>query len=187
MKRLFILFTALSALVMLAGCNADNSGASRDTRATMQAMEQASTTVPVPAIINWAERRELKMIYELRDNPKLVTYTYKTDMNGKLHPVCVGSNSVGYPIPYSAQFTAPKALVGKKPIYPSFADGSSYNGDWHVIEADQPEPNGIYMPSSSEATWVLCVNPSNKDDIEPVYVEDRATAYPWRIPQALDY
>lgn len=179
-------FAALSAL-MLTACDEDKSGAARDTRATMSAMEQGSVTVGYPAIINWAEKKNLRMIYELRDNPKLVTWSYTTDMNGKLHNACDGSNAVGYPIPYSTQFTAPKSPVIRKAQYPSGYTGGSGNGqgEWRTYEADQPEPNGLYMPTSAEATWVMCFNPETKE-IEATYMEDRVRTYKHKIKSALD-
>lgn len=147
----------------------------------MSAMEQGSVTVGYPAIINWAEKKNLRMIYELRDNPKLVTWSYITDLNGKLHNACDGSNSIGYPIPYSTQYTASKAMVARRAQYP---DGTA-TADWKAYEADQPEPNGLYMPSSAEATWVMCFNPVTKA-IEATYFEDRVRAYQHKIATALD-
>lgn len=181
MKRIFIVLAALVAAISLASCQEDTSAGARDTHATMIATEQGAVAVGFPAIINWAEKRLLKMIYELRDNPKLVTYTYTTDLAGKLHPVCVGSNSVGYPLPYATQFTAPKSPVIRRGQYP---DGTQ--GEWRGYDADQPEPNGLYMPSSAEGTWVACLNAETKE-IAPVYVEDRVRTYPYKIAQAAEY
>ena len=186
MKKIFLATAALSACVMLAGCDDDVSGAARDTRATMTAMEQGALTVGYPAILNWSEKRNLKMIYELRDNPKLVTWSYITDLNGKLHNACDGSNSFGYPIPYAAQFTAPKAPVVRRAQYPSgYNPGGSNQGEWRTYEADQPEPNGIYMPASAEATWVICYNSETKEN-EAAYVEDRVRTYLHKVKTALD-
>jgi hypothetical protein len=185
LKKILIAFAALSACVMLAGCDEDTSAGARDTRATMVATEQGAVAVGWPAIINWAEKRLLKMIYELRDNPKLVTYTYTTDLAGKLHPVCIGTNSVGYPLPYATQYTAPKSPVIRRAQYPTSYQGSS-QGEWRTYEADQPEPNGLFMPSSAEGTWVTCLNPETKQ-LAPVYIEDRVRTYPYRIAQAAEY
>lgn len=33
----------------------------------------------------------------------------------------------------------------------------------------QPEPNGLYMPDSTSATWVICLGEDG--DLDPVYVE----------------
>lgn len=171
---------ALAALACLAltACKQDNSGQSRETKQSLQLSEQASIAVGVPAIKNFAEKRQLKMIYELRDTAELVTYTYSIDMNGRRHKVCP-STSVGYGIPYSTQFTAPKAVRAVKPIYP---DGTQYaTGDWKDVETDQPEPNGLYMPADASATWVLCLDPKTKQ-LAPTYVEPQIAVYLFEMP-----
>jgi len=164
----------------LAACSEDTSSAARETKATMTATDNISVAVGYPAVINGTEKRLLKMIYELRDDPKLVTYTYITDLNGKLHEVCKGTNSIGYPVPYATQYTAPKAPVVRRSTYPA---GFNYQGEWRTFEADQPEPNGLYMPTTAEGTWVVCLNPETKQ-IAPVYIEDRVRTYPYRVVAA---
>ncbi len=179
MKRLLLATVALAALTIQAGCvPEETSAAARDTRATLQATEQGALTVGFPAVINWAEKRQLKIIYELRDTLKLMTYTYVTDLQGKLHNACPGSNSIGFPIPYATQFTAPKAAVARHPIY---SDGSERSTEYRIFEADQPEPNGLFMPSSAEGTWVVCLNPETKE-LAPTYIEDRVRTYLYRVP-----
>ena len=38
------------------------------------------------------------------------------------------------------------------------------------MTAPQPEPNGIYMPSSSNATWVIAIDPET-NELEVHYAE----------------
>lgn len=166
---------AITLLAALAGCTPDNSGANRETQQTMQMQDQFATTIGMPAVINGTEKRQLKTIYELRDQANLVTYSYTIDMMGKRHRVCP-STSVGFGIPYATQFTAPKALRYQKPAYPPGAGYSSSSSDWHSIEAEQPEPNGLYMPNSADGTWVICLAPNGKD-LAPTYVEPRVVVY----------
>lgn len=155
----------------LVGCKEDTSSATRETRQTMVMSEQASVTIGMPAIKNFTEKRQLKTIYELRDTANLVTYTYIFDMHGKRHKVCP-TTSVGFGIPYSTQYTAPKALRAQRPLY---GDGTQYVEN-RVFEADQPEPNGLFMPASADGTWVLCLHPDGKS-IAPTYVEPRVIVY----------
>lgn len=161
-------------------CTQDNSGSIRDATASLQLAEQAAVTVGVPAIVNFVEKRTLKRIYELRDQVGLITYTYAPDMNGKLHKVCPGA-SIGFPIPYAAQYTAPKALRYVKSLYP---DGTQ-SSNTHLFEADQPEPNGLYMPAAADATYVMCVHPQTGEPT-PVYAEDRLRTYQFPMPNAVD-
>lgn len=170
-------FPFLLLALPLAGCMDDNSGAARESRQTQLNLNQASTIVGMPAITNFTEKRMLKTIYELRDSPHLVTYSYYLDLNGKRHKVCP-TTSIGYGFPYATQYTAPKAPKVSAPAYP---DGTQ--SQWHTWEADQPEPNGLYMPSSADGTWVICLDPSDKS-LKPVYVEPRVMVYPFEMSAA---
>lgn len=171
--RTFIGIAAVA--VALAGCEQDTSGAARETRQTLQNQEEAAVTVGMPAIKNYAEKRQLKTIYELRDSANLVTYSYTIDMQGKRHKICP-TTSVGFGIPYAAQYSAPKALRWSKPVYPSSSTRNDANSEWTKFESDQPEPNGLYMPSQADGTWVLCLHPDGRT-LAPTYVEPRVVVY----------
>lgn len=92
-------------LLALAACAEPQQ--SSDTLANQQQerlSKQSVQAVGLPAIVNFQEKRILKDILELRDQPNLVTYTYITDMGGHLHKVC---DSIGYGVPYATQYTSP--------------------------------------------------------------------------------
>lgn len=155
MNKLFYIAAVVIFTSILAGCvPEENTGAKRESKATQQLMYSASTAVGMPGIRNFAEKRQLKMLYELRDNADLATYSYFVDMAGNLHKICP-STSVGYGMPFSAQFTAPS-------VDSAFANGGT-------LTTMQPEPNGLYMPDSTSATWVICLGEKGK--LSPVYVE----------------
>jgi hypothetical protein len=170
-------FALVLAGVSLAACEPDNSGQAREQRQTQLNLNQASTVVGMPAIINFTEKRMLKTIYELRDSPHLVTYSYVLDLNGKRHKVCP-TTSIGYGFPYATQYTAPKA---PKIAYPLWPDGTQGTASARSYDADQPEPNGLYMPASADGTWVICLDPADKS-LKPVYVEPRVMVYPFEMP-----
>jgi hypothetical protein len=154
MLRITKIALATIAMIGLTACEPSKAtGAKSETKATQQLMDQASVAVGMPGIRNFAEKRQLKMLYELRDNANLVTYSYFVDVAGNLHKICPGP-SVGYGMPFSAQFTAPSV------------DTYSHNGA--TITTHQPEPNGLYMPDSTSATWVIC---QINGELKPVYVE----------------
>ncbi len=172
-------FVTLAIPVVLAGCiQEDNSATNREARQTLTITEQAAIEVGIPAIRNFAEKRQLKTIYELRDTANLVTYTYYVDLGGKRHKVCP-STSVGFGIPYATQYTAPKALRWGQAVDPT----NTRQGEWRVYESDQPEPNRLHMPSSADGTWVLCLHPDGKT-IAPTYVEPRIVVYLFEMPAA---
>jgi len=156
-------FAALAATALLAGCDVQVSSDQIQNAKQEELSKQSVESVGLPAIHNFQEKRILKDILELRDNPKLVTYTYITDLNGHLHLRC---QSIGYGIPYATQYTSPSKVV------------------WHSqsgnVVLPQADPNGLFSPASAEGTWVLCKNP-NKDEVSPVYVEDRVTVSPFPL------
>lgn len=160
--NIFLAATALATLPFLAACVDDNTresaGARQESTATRMLMDRASVEVGMPAILNFTEKNFLKMLYELRDTSNLVTYSYWIDMQGNYHQVCP-STSIGFGMPFSAQFTAPS--VDSRDVGTSGAT---------TITTMQPEPNGLYMPDATSATWVICLGADGKT-LEPVYVE----------------
>lgn len=115
--------------------------------------KESNMQVGMPAITNFQEKRMAKMIYELRDNPKLSTFSYITDWQGHLHKLC---DSVGYGLPSTVQFTNPMRLAG-----------DSY---YHTLTTlPQADPNGLFT-GDSHATWVVCVDPKTKQ-LSPIYSE----------------
>ena len=122
---------------------------------------QAVQQVGMPAITNFAEKRMMKDILELRDK-NVATVTYLVGMNNQLTKVC---DSVGYGLPYATQYTNPQRV-------------SDYTHG--VVAIPQADPNGLYSPASADGTWVLCVD--HKDGkAKPVYIEPRILVSPFAI------
>ncbi len=161
-------FSVILALAFVAaGCGDYSSVTSADQAqeaATQQITAQANSEIGMPGIANFQERRLVRTLYELRDQEGLVTYTYIVDLNGGLHLLC---QSIGYGIPYSTQFTNPE-----REAY------STYDGGFGTLP--QPEPNGLFMPESAAATWVMC---SDGEQTRPVYVEPTIIVSPFALTQ----
>lgn len=153
----------LFLLICLLGCDFTPSSDQKMAEKTEKAMQQASSEVGMPAIKNFTELRLARSIYEMRDDAKLQTWSYTTDMTGKRHLLC---NSFGYGLPYATQFSNPEHIVN----YYSTA----------YMALPQAEPNGLFMPSTAEGTWVICIDPSDKQP-KPVYVEDRVIVSPFEL------
>jgi len=133
-----------------------------------QALEQAHAQIGMPAIGDFQEKRELKEIYEKRDKP-LPTHSYiVNDMNGCL--VYLGA-SMGYGLPYATQYTASTRVTYVRPG----GSGSAY----YVEQVPQAEPNGLFMPTSAEGTWLQLKGPDG--EVKPVYVESRVLVSPFRL------
>ena len=123
---------------------------------------QATTQVGMPAIVNFAEKRMMKDILELRDK-NTATITYLVGMNNQLSKVC---DSIGYGLPYATQFTNPSRISG--------------GGSAGYAVIPQADPNGLYSPASADGTWVLCVD--HKDNKpKPIFIEPRIIVSPFAL------
>jgi hypothetical protein len=160
-------FVGLPLMLLDTGCE------NQPTSDMVQAARQENVTAELasqmgmPSIKNGAEMRLLKLIYEMRDQNKATyAYTY-SDYHGKFRFL---GNTIGFGIPYAAQYSAPTKLVWRN------------NGGWHQVP--QSEPNGIFMPSSAEGTWILMKNPTSSD-VVPVYIEPRIAVFPFKLPASV--
>ena len=159
------IFAALAATVALAGCRDPVPTSDQIQNAKQEELsKQGVESVGLPAIHNFQEKRIMKDILELRDQPNLITYTYITDINGRLHKRC---DSIGYGLPYATQYTNPQRVA-------------HLSGRDSIVAIPQADPNGLFSPASAEGTWVLCKVPG-KDDVKPVYIEDRVTVSPFPL------
>lgn len=162
---------AVAALALpLAACFEENVSDKREREQTARLTEQASTQVGMPGITRFTEKRNLKMLYELRDDPKLTTLAYIVDLNGKLHKFC---DALGYGFPYATQFTNPQ-----RDTY--YGSGAPSSGTSIHFQMPQPEPNGLFMPAGADGTWVMCLNPETRA-VQPVYVEPRVIISPFPL------
>ena len=122
MKRIALL-AALASTVALAGCGDPNDYRTSDQIQYQQQevmLKQAAKELGMPAITNFAEKRMMKDILELRDK-NVVTYTYLVGMNNQLTKLC---DSVGYGLPYATQYTSPNQADPNGLYSPASADGT---------------------------------------------------------------
>lgn len=157
-KFLFMPLVIICALCfMRADCD-DSDTKQRDQQEKILA--EGTAQLGMPAIKNFREKRILKMIIELRDQEKLIMYTYiVAEMSGQL--VYIGK-SMGYPIPAATQYTNPQKVQ-----YQSFS-------------IPQADPNGLFSPASAEGTWVMMIDPSTGDP-KVVYIEPRVIVSPFPL------
>jgi hypothetical protein len=160
MKHTLILIVL--SLFALIGCDrpptSDEVQQVKQEQITMQAVQ----SVGMPAITHFAEMRMAKDIIELRDQ-NVATITYLVGMNNQLQKLC---NSVGFGLPYATQFTNPQRMA--------------YNSHGAMATLPQADPNGLFSPSSADATWVFCVNPETKK-AAPMYVEPKIIVSQWEL------
>lgn len=162
MKRLLLIIIMISLIV---GCRDKESLSDKKMRVqTEQTMQEMNRQIGMPAIKNFQERKLAKMIFELRDQANLITYTYIITITGK--KIFLGK-SIGYGLPYSIQYTNPEKIAA-----------SCSRGGFAIVS--QADPNGLFMPSGLSATWVMLVNPKT-GKAKPIYIENEIIVSPFKL------
>ena len=164
MKRIIMMIAVIMVTVM----SCDQGEPSADTvqrKQTERAMGEAQRQIGMPNIVNFQQRKLMKMIYELCDKEDLICYAYtKSEYSGKLTFI---GKCIGYGIPFSAQFTNPEKIA-----YMRHNIG--------VATLPQADPNGLFMPTSSSATWLMMIDPKTKKP-RPVYIEPEIVVSPFEL------
>lgn len=154
------------ALIAIPACSETSSTTDEKQEAkTEQLMAEADRQVGMPNVANFQQKKLMKMIYELNDKEDLITYAYiKSDYLGKLFFI---GKCIGYGIPFSAQYTNPERI----------ADAAHSYG---FAILPQPDPNGLFMPTSSSATWLIMIDPATNKP-RPVYLEPEIVVSPFPL------
>jgi len=164
MKQL--LFASLIALSLVSCGPIEETPDKKDAIQQKQMLAEAQRETGLPAIHNFQEKKLLKQIYELRDNEKIVNYAYLyNEMQGKL--VFIGK-CIGYGIPYSTQYS--------NPARPAETWETHEQGN---ITLPQAEPNGLFMPASSDGTWLMLIDKEGTP--HPVYIEPKVIVSPFPL------
>lgn len=161
-KILLAMVFALAATAAHAGWF-DSPSPSSDEAVAIQMealLKEAERQTGLPAITNFTERRMVKWLYELRDQPNYRTFTYIVTINGKFIKIC---DSIGYGINASIQYSNPQKVV-------DFEDFVGHRVDSNLGTIPQAEPNALFMPEGLAATYVMCIVPG-KEEVEAVYIE----------------
>lgn len=129
--------------------------------------------IGLPNIHNFQQKKIMKMIYEQTDREDLICYAYlQSEYTGKL--IFLGK-CLGYGVPFSAQYTNPMKVV-------DYSAGYSMSG-YHLGTLPQADPNGLYMPTSSDATWLMLLDKKGKP--HPVYVEPHIVVSPFPLTSVI--
>jgi hypothetical protein len=160
-----IILLCLSLAFLGESCD-DKSTDSKERDQQEQILAEGNRQVGMPNIVHFREKKELKTILEMRDDANLICYCYCfSDYNGKY--IFIGK-CIGYPLPYATQFTNPQ-----KPIY--------RNG---VSTISQADPNGLFSPSSAEATWILLID-EKTGNTSPFYCEPKVAVFTQPLPDRI--
>lgn len=115
----------------------------------------------------WFEKYLANKLILLRNKEVKTTYTYQFVPNAKGVFVIYICQSIGYPIPYAVQVTNPQRI-----------ELVNTGGKYEAVVASNPEPNGLNMPSSADATWIPCVIDGM---IYPFYYEEKVSSFPQEL------
>lgn len=159
MKKINLLLATVLLITALVGCSNSELNRRKEREYQGDLMVKAQETVGMPNIANFTERKMAKMIFELRDDADLVTYSYIKNVNGKYTYL---GQSIGYGLPYSVQYTNPSNTDGTK----------------------QSDPNGLYMPDGLSSTWIMITDEAS-GEVYPMYVEDNLTVSQYKLPRRL--
>lgn len=177
MKKIALIIISIFVVALFFGCDVEKKSTDAiQAQQTELALGEAQRQIGMPNITNFQQRKMMKWIYELADDEKLITYTYiKADMTGKL--IFVGK-SLGYGVPFSAQFTNPERAVQL-----DRQSGINASG-YHFGKLPQADPNGLFMPTSSSATWVIMIDPEDGKP-RPQYWEPELVISPFPLSKYL--
>lgn len=140
MKKRNLLIGIIIATTMIFGGCIDESTDSKQKMETEQLMQEAHNQVGMPNIRHFFERKMMKEVLEKCDNPKLVTYLYTKNLDGKY---IYEGRGIGFGIPYSVQFTNPERRL--------YTSGSG-------VTLPQADPSGLFKPEGLSATWYMMID-----------------------------
>ncbi len=166
MKKIaMILLVVAVVFTFFQACDAPQQTSDRVQAAqTEQMLQELNREVGLPNITNFQQKKLMKMIMEECDKESLICYAYlQSEMTGKL--VYIGKY-LGYGIPFSAQFTNPEKIAYKQ-------------HNVGAVTLPQADPNGLFMPTSSSATWLLMVDDTNTPRV--VYLEPSIVVSPFKL------
>lgn len=174
MRNIILTISLIIIISITAGCDLAPNADSKQSEQTEILLADANRQIGMPGIVNFQQRKLLKMILEECDKEKLIAYAYiKSDYQGKL--VFLGK-CIGYGVPFSAQFTNPEKII-------KFGGNTRYAGS-QPSTIPQADPNGLFMPTSSSATWLLMIDP-NTGKPRPVYLEPEIIVSPFPFPESI--
>lgn len=168
MKKIFGLTLLVSFMILITGCSNNKTSDKILAAGQEELMNRANAKYGMPNIENFTQRGQLKMIQELCDKEKLICYCYI--FNQYNNTMKYMGKCIGFGIPAATQYTNPVKTVNKSSTY-------------GVEQLPQADPNGLFMPTSTEATWVLLLD-SKTGEVKPAYFEERVIilTHKWSEP-----
>jgi hypothetical protein len=158
MKRIIAALVGLAALIALAGCDATQASAQdKENAQQARSSNQQAIAQPLP-YIPWSQM--FQNLSEIEEANSTGTQTTSFVFNrASVDPIQVCA-SIGTPIPNTASLSNPQQVVP--------------TGNYNAVTTGQKDPDGIYTPSSSSGTYVMCIGPDGK--ALPAYHESEVSS-----------
>lgn len=170
LKNFFSIVLLCVCLVFI-GCSSDKSAEKKQQEQTDKLMDEVNSQIGMPNIVNFQQKKLMKMIFELCDKEELQCYLYI--FSAYLGKFIYIDKCIGYGLPFAAQYTNP--LKAKR------CDMGSHYNDFVLPQAD---PNMLYMPTSSSATWLIMKDKKN-EKIRVGYWEPEIVVLPFVLDDRL--
>ncbi|MFR1675180.1 MAG: hypothetical protein ACLSVP_00635 [Fusobacterium sp.] len=175
MKKLLVIGILIGAVIGCESVPAQKTSTDIEREKQETLSKQAIESVGLPNISNFYEKKTLKKILEMRDNPKLINYFYtKNNMSGKW---VYEGKCIGFGISYTTQYTNPEKIT----ITQDLDMGSHWGDQTNVIQ--QADPNGLYSVPNGTATWIMRVTDDGKTIVD--YIESEIRVSQNKIPARL--
>lgn len=150
MKRLIVAVTSVAAsLLVVAGC--DDTAQDKESRQQQSASVNLINNQPVPDI-GYSQMRQ--NLIELETAEATGVQTTSFFFNANIQDPIRSCPSIGVPIPNTASLSNPHQAL--------------WGGNSSAV-IDQMDPNGVYAPTSSTGTFVMCVDQNGQP--HPAYWE----------------
>jgi len=175
-KKILVIASVVGLTASLAACAPDPTANDKQRDQQSRITSEAANEVGMPNITHFREMRLYKLIYEMRDQDNLSTWSYLfNEFTGKYVPFCP---SIGFPIPYATQYSAPESVQTYN-VPSASGSGRAYGTE----RLPQSEPNGLNMPASADGTWVVCIGPDKKP--YPTYSEPKVVTFLYQLPDGM--
>lgn len=156
-------FATIIGSTVFVGCSDLRNTDQKERDRQEKMLSEASRESGMPNIKNFFEKKTLKKILEMRDNPDLVCYAYAKSENSNKF-IYLGK-CVGYGIPYATQYTNPQ----------KYSSGTTL---------PQADPNGLFSPTSADATWLNMIDEKTGEH-HVMYFEPKVVVYQEKLPRRL--
>lgn len=143
MKKIIGLSLILLILFAVVACDFERDATQEQKLQTEVLMKESQNQIGMPNITNFFEKKIMKEILEKCDDPKLITYLYTINLEGKY---VYRGRGIGFGVPYSTQYTNPQKYV-----------------KYHGVVIAQADPSGLFKSSGMSATWYLMIDEATGD------------------------